>query len=133
MWSVRIVRRAAIVAVVGAGLLGVMWMFSSPVARDSVVNNSQVLGALAGVASLVVAVVVLWRRGSRDGAGPLPADQAQMAITYLANETLRYWRTQAKERQITTPSPVSVRWSWASTDVALPHRRAHAVALHGDR
>lgn len=44
----------------------------------------------------------------------------QAAVRYLANETLRYWYKQAKQRRITTPSPASVRWSWASAEVAVP-------------
>ncbi|MEV6228001.1 hypothetical protein AB0L88_09005 [Saccharopolyspora shandongensis] len=121
----KMIRRAAIVVVVAAGLLGVVWMFTGPVAHDTAVSNSQVLGALAGVAALAVTVTVLWPRGSRRGTEPLSAAHAQAAIAYLANETLRYWRIQAKERHITTPSPASVHWSWASAEVAVPAPELH--------
>jgi hypothetical protein len=39
------------------------------------------------------------------------AGQVRAATEYLAGETLRYWRVQAKDRRITTSSPVAVRWS----------------------
>jgi hypothetical protein len=96
-------------------------MFTGGVAGDAVIGKAQVLGALAGVVAVVVAVVVWWpRRGARRAAAqPVTSGQADAAREYLATETLRYWRVQAKQRQITTPSPVSVRWAWAGEDVAI--------------
>ncbi|MGW3960159.1 hypothetical protein ACWED2_10070 [Amycolatopsis sp. NPDC005003] len=113
--------RALIVVAVIAGLAGVAWMFTGRVASDAAIGNAQVLGALAGVAALLVSLLALWRRGSRRAAAdPVPSEPTQLAVEYLATETLRYWRRQAHDRRITTPSSASVRWTWAGQDVAVP-------------
>lgn len=112
-------RRPAIVVL--ACVVGVVWMLFVPwPPHADVLYKAAVLSALAGVAAIMVMVVEPWLRGSRRGADPPSAAQVQDAVAYLANETLRYWRTQANQRRITTPSPASVRWSWASTEVAVP-------------
>ena len=86
-------------------------------------------GALAGAVGVLVTLVVWWPRHARRAAArPVAPGQADAAIAYLASETLRYWQVQAKERQITTPSPASVRWAWAGADVAIP-----AAELQPDR
>ncbi|CAM3760809.1 NACHT domain-containing NTPase [Kibdelosporangium persicum] len=110
-----------IVVVVAAGLAGVVWMFTGRVAGDAAIGNAQVVGALAGVLAVLVAVVVLWPRGFRRvNAQQTENGHAEVAVEYLANETLRYWRREAKDRRITNPSPASVRWAWGSPDFAVP-------------
>jgi hypothetical protein len=101
-----------------------MWTFRGPAASNAVVGNANVIGGLAGLLALV-AVLVPWLRGSahrRVSAAPATAIQAQAAADYLAAEALQYWQVQAKDRRITTPSPVTVRWCWASDEVAVPAR-----------
>jgi hypothetical protein len=118
---VKVAGRVVVAGVVVAGLAGVVWMFTGRVAGEAVIGNAQVLGGLAGVAALVVAVRVWWPKGFRGAAaGPVPGGQMQAAVEYLAGETLRYWQRQAHDRRITTPSPASVRWRWAGQDVAVP-------------
>jgi hypothetical protein len=94
-----------------------------------VVGNANVVGGIAGVLALAVAVAVLWpRAGRRAAVAPAAAGQVQAAVEYLARETLRYWRVQAKDRRITTPSPAAVRWRWASEDVAVPADKLERVS-----
>lgn len=76
------------------------------------VGNANVIGGVAGLAALVVALLALWPR--RTDADPLAT------VEYLAAETLRYWEVQAKARRITTPSPAAVSWRWAGPDIAVP-------------
>ena len=49
----------------------------------------------------------------------LTSAQAREVVGHLAERTWEYWVEQAKNRRITTPSPVSVRWRWAHEDVAV--------------
>jgi hypothetical protein len=110
-------RVAILVAVFAVGG-GLVWMFIGRTAREVVTSNAQVLGALAAVAAVLIALIALWPR--RTAAQPVTAGQVDAALEYLANEALQYWQMQAKNRQITIPSPASVRWAWASEDVAIP-------------
>src|SRR5262249_48739952 len=95
-------------------------MFWGPVASDRIVGKANVVSGIAAVVALVAAVVVLWPQRRLPAVAAGPAEQVRAAVEYLAGETLRYWRAQAKDRRITTPSPVAVRWSWASEEVAVP-------------
>jgi hypothetical protein len=94
-------------------------MFIGPAASDRVVGNGNVVGGVMSVLALVAAVVVLWPRVRHRTVPVVSTGQVQAATEYLARETLRYWRAQAKDRRITTPSPAAVRWSWASEEVAV--------------
>src|SRR5262249_36871338 len=97
-------------------------MFMGSAAGDRVVGNANVVGGVAGILALVVAGAVLWPRAGRRRAGAVGVGGGQVpaATEYLAEETLRSWRAQARDRRITTPSPAAVRWSWASEEVAVP-------------
>jgi hypothetical protein len=108
-----------IVAVALACGGGVWWVLAGPPAGGEVVGNANVAGGIAGLLALLVTVVVLWPRATRRDAAAVAAGQATSALEYLAGETLRYWRVQAKDRRITTPSPAAVRWGWASAGVAV--------------
>jgi hypothetical protein len=111
------IRRAVVIVFGAACVVGLAWMFLTKGAGQGLTNNSNVLGALAGVVSVAFAAVALWPKRSRPQAAA-PAAQLDAAVEHLAGETLRYWQRQAKDRRITTPSPAVVRWSWAGTDVA---------------
>src|SRR5262249_24718132 len=78
------------------------------------------VGGTAAVLALVAAVAMLWPRGRLRAETVVSAGQVQAVVEYLARETLRYWRAQAKDRRITTPSPAAVCWRWASEEVAVP-------------
>jgi NACHT domain-containing protein len=119
------VRTVIITVVVITCLGGALWMFNGEVAGESVIGNAQVLGALASLAALVAAMVPLWRHRQRAAAPPVTAKQVDAAVEFLASETLRTWRGQAKDRRITTPSPASVRWAWAGKDIAVPVTELH--------
>jgi len=119
---VKVAARIGIVVVLLVCAAGVVWMFTGS-ASDRMVGTGNVAGGVAGVLALMVAVAVLWPQITRRRAGaaaPVEAGRVPAATEYLAEETLRYWREQAKDRRITTPSPAAVRWSWASEEVAVP-------------
>src|SRR5262249_54520109 len=119
--AVKVDARIGIVVVLLGCVAGVVWMFTGS-ASDRVVGTGSVVGGVAGVLALVVAVAVLWPQIARRRAGAAAVETGQVpaATEYLAEETLRYWREQAKDRRITTPSPAAVRWSWAGEEVAVP-------------
>jgi hypothetical protein len=108
-----------IVVVVLACAGGAWWVLAGPPAGGKVVDNANVAGGIAGLLALLVTVVVLWPRATRRDAAAVATGQATSALGYLAGETVRFWRVQAKDRRITTPSPAAVRWGWASAEVAV--------------
>jgi hypothetical protein len=62
---VKAASRAGIVVVLLACGAGLAWMIWGPAASDRQANNANVVGGIAGVLALVVAVLVLWpRRGT---------------------------------------------------------------------
>ncbi|HEY3262945.1 MAG TPA: hypothetical protein VGJ95_22195 [Pseudonocardiaceae bacterium] len=114
--------RIAIVVAALVCVATVAWVFKGPAASNTVIGNANVVGGVAAVMALLLAVAVLWPSAGprRATAAPVATGPAQAASDYLARETLRYWRVQAKDRRITTPSPAAVRWGWASEAVAVP-------------
>ncbi|MFG2043736.1 NACHT domain-containing protein [Dactylosporangium sp. NPDC048998] len=114
--------QALIVAALLASIAAVVWMFRGHAANEGLVGNANVIGGLAGVAALIVALLTLWPRkaGQTDAVSRPAAEQRQAAAEYLARETLRYWQQQAKDRRIVTPSPAAVAWRWADQNVAVP-------------
>jgi hypothetical protein len=115
---VKVAAPIGILVVLLACAVGVVWMFTGS-ASDRMIGTANVAGGVAGVLALMVAVLWPWVVRRRAGAAAV-VGQASAATEYLAAETLRYWREQAKDRRITTPSPAAVRWSWASVEVAVP-------------
>jgi hypothetical protein len=106
-------------------------MFRAGAADSRLVGNANVVGGIAGVIALALAAATLWSRRAASQATP-PAGLLADAVDYLAVETVRYWRDQAKARRITTPSPAVVRWSWAGPSVAArPKRLAPTVLTQG--
>lgn len=126
-------RRAAIVLALFGCLASLVWMFTGPSASKSAGENAQVLGSIAGVLSLALAVALLWQRTptSKTSETGVTSEQLQHAQEYLARETLRSWQEQAKKRGITRPSPVTVKWQWASEDVAVPPKPHVALLTAG--
>jgi hypothetical protein len=66
---VKVAARIVIVGVLLVCAAGVVWMFAGSAAGDRVVGNANVVGGVAGVLALVVAVGVLWPRVERRRAG----------------------------------------------------------------
>lgn len=84
---------------------GLWWMFSGS-SPDWLVGNSNVVGGVAGVAALGLAVAtVLSATNSSSATNNTPDATLLSAVEHLAEETLRYWRNEAKIRQVTTPVP----------------------------
>jgi hypothetical protein len=120
MRRVKIATRAVVVMLLFGCTASLVWMLQGQAATDSVVGNSNVVGGVASVVALALAVILLWPRATKRGG--YADEQVRAATEYLAVETLRYWKIQAKDRQITTPSAVAVTWRWAGYDVAVPAR-----------
>ncbi|MEH0927128.1 hypothetical protein [Micromonospora sp. CPCC 205558] len=78
--------KGLIVAALLACVAAVLWAFRGPVADSGLVDNANVLGGLAGVTSLFVALLTLWPRGA-------PSDRAvDREGHYSATEIIR-WRS----------------------------------------
>src|SRR6266516_4300977 len=83
------------IAVAGCAV-AVVWMYRAGGADQNLVNKANVVGGLAGAAALALAVLVLWPKK------PAPADLAGQwdgALKYRAEQTLRAWQRQAKDRR----------------------------------
>jgi hypothetical protein len=114
--------RVVIVLIGCVSVAVLVWIFKGSAANSAVVGNADVVGGVAGLLTLVVAVVGLrpgHQRTRNVTAGP-NSEPISAAIEYLATRTLRYWQTQAKGWRITTPAPAAVHWRWADEDVAAP-------------
>ena len=128
----KLATRGVIVVVMALGCAaGLVWLFKGDAAAEVVVGNANVAGGVAGVMALAAAVLVMWPQaaGCQAGTAGLTVEQTQAAVEYLAAEILRYWRAQAKDRRITTPSPASVCWQWASQDIAVPAGQLQSALL----
>src|SRR5215475_10803361 len=86
--AVKVAARIGIVVVLLACAAGVAWMFTGS-ASDRMVGTGNVVGGVAGVLALMVAVVVLWPQITRRraGAAAVEAGQVPAATEYLAEET----------------------------------------------
>ncbi|SNY47198.1 hypothetical protein SAMN05421748_10885 [Paractinoplanes atraurantiacus] len=110
-------------AVVGGVLLAlclalVIWMFLDGEVGNNLVGKANIVGGLAGVASLGVTVWITWPLVTGGRAAAPTDQQVAAALRYLAGNSLAYWQDQAKTRRITTPAPASVRWAWAGAEIA---------------
>jgi hypothetical protein len=108
-----LVVRTLVVLAVATWVAAVVWAFVGA-ASSRLVDTIQVVGGLAGVAGLVLVIAQLWPRRAH------PAGAVQAVADYLAQETGRSWRVQAKDSRLSTPAPTAVRWQWADEDVAVP-------------
>lgn len=112
------VRRSTIALALAGCLACLVWIFTGRGTSQDQVSNANVAGGVFSVLAFALTVALFWRgRAKKPG---VTEAQLQAAQQYLARETLRYWRVQAKDRRITTPSPARVSWKWASEEVAAP-------------
>ncbi|MFI6076333.1 NACHT domain-containing protein [Actinoplanes sp. NPDC051343] len=108
------VRKLLIVVALAACAAAVGWMYCG----KDLVGSANVIGGLAGVAALMLAVAALWPK--RLPSAETADGRLGRAAEYLARETLSVWRKQAKARRVTTPAPALVAWRWAGSEVAAP-------------
>ena len=125
--KIKSVNRLRVLTVIGSVVCaaGVALIFAGRF-TDRVVGNANVVGGMAGVAGLCVALLSL------TSGGPRAVASSAKALEHLAEETLFYWRQEAKARQVTTPVPAAVRWRWArSTVAARPDDIRQAIDRRG--
>ena len=129
-------RRAAVflaaVTVVGA-TTWVIWRINA--SRNPVDEATILAGDLAAIALAVTLLTGLgtwWLKGSGRGAAAT-RDPARLdaAADRLAVVVTGMWRKEAAARRIVTPAPATVRWAWASADMAVPRRDVIAPSAAG--
>lgn len=77
------------------------------------------LAAVAIAVTLLLALGAWWWRGHQGpAANSGTPEQIASAADRLAEEMMTTWRLEATRRRIVTPAPVTVRWHWASDDLA---------------
>lgn len=120
VWPVRAV---AVVAVVAAGILVLLYVVRAPtVGDDSLVGRSNIAALWVGVAALLLSGLVLLpglRRWVRDPR-PVPPQATQQAAQHVADAALTRWEKEARLRGITGPGQLPVAWRWADSHVAIP-------------
>ena len=129
-------RRDAIALVGGLVLVAVpVWIVREIRTSDSPVNTATVyaayLAAAAPALTLLAFLVPWWWKGRRVTAVPATAAQVMAAADQFAQRMLSTWRQEAKERRISTPAPVRVRWQWAPHEVAPPPTQVTTAPLAG--
>ena len=111
---------AAIVVV--AFVVVVIWrIHSSRRPVDTATVYAGYLAAAAIAVTLLLAVGAWWQKGrDRAAAGVTTAEQAAAAADRLADVMMIKWRQEAAARRIVTPAPATIRWRWATGEVAAP-------------
>lgn len=128
---VRAMKRLLIGAALAACAAGLMWIFAGSPATADWVNNANVVGGAFATMGVALSIAALWPASAKTARRSTSPTRVQLdeAAQYLAEETLHYWRRQAKDRRITTPCPASVRWRWASSDIGVPVNSLRSPAL----
>jgi len=132
----RSARRDAIALVGGLVLVAVpVWIVREIRTSDSPVNTATVYAAYLAAATLALTLLALlipwWSKGRRATAVPATAVQVTAAADQLAQRMLSTWRQEAKERRISTPAPVRVRWQWGPAEVTPPLAQVTAAPVAG--
>jgi hypothetical protein len=115
-------RRRDAVALIGVLVLvgGLVWIVEKIRTSVNPVNSATVYGAYLAVATLVVSLLAYllpwWWKGRR-AIAVSTAVQLTAAADQLTQRILNDWRQEAKERLISTPAPVRVRWQWGPAQV----------------
>lgn len=82
--------------------------------------------AAVGIAvTLLLSLGAWWQKGRAPSGAGAPG-QLAAAAARLAEATADRWQEEAVRRRIVTPAPVTVRWHWASAELAAPR---HEVAM----
>ena len=105
-----------------ASVVAVIWLIHS--SRHPVDTATVYAGYLAAVAiaiTLMMAVGAWWWKGRQRAAARVSTpEQTASAADRLANLMTARWRQEATARRIVTPAPATIRWRWASEEVAAP-------------
>jgi len=114
-----------------AALIGVLTLVTGLVGivqevrtSDNPINAATVYGAYLGAAALTVTLlgflIPWWWRSRGVIATPAKAVLVTAAADQLAQRMLETWRQEAKDRRISTPAPIRVRWQWGPAEVTPP-------------
>jgi hypothetical protein len=110
-----------VVLVLVAVLVGIVRAICT---SDNPVDSATVWAAYVGVASLLVSLLAClspwWWKGRRSAVVVASAVQVTAAADQFAQSMLDTWRQEAKDRRISTPAPVRVRWRCGSPEVTPP-------------
>jgi hypothetical protein len=117
-WRTLIALAIAIVILLATAV--VVWrIHGSRVPADTAALYSSDAAAVGIAVTLLLSLGTWWQKtGGPRGAGT-PA-QLGVAAMRLAEATLDRWQEEAVRRRIVTPAPVTVRWHWASAELAAP-------------
>jgi len=127
-WQVMVAesgRRDAI-TLIGALVLAAVpvWIVREIRTSDSPVNTATVYAAYLAAATLALTLLAFlipwWRKGRRATAMPATVVQVTAAADQLAHRMLDTWRQEAKDRRISTPAPVRIRWQWGPAQMTPP-------------
>ena len=129
-------RRDAI-ALIGALVLVAVpvWIVREIRTSDSPVNTATVYAAYLTAAMLALTLLAFlipwWWKGRRAAVVPATVVQVTTAADQLAQHMLASWRQEAKDRRISTPAPIRVRWQWGPAEVTPPLAQVTAAPVAG--
>jgi hypothetical protein len=130
-------RRRDVVALLGALVLVTVsvWIVHKIRTSDNPVNSATVYAAYVGVATLMVSLLAFlfkwWWKGRSATAVPASAVQVMAAADQFAQRMIDTWRQEAKERRISTPTPVRVRWQRGPAEVTPPLAEVITIPVTG--
>ena len=76
--------------------------------------------AVAIAVTLLLSLATWWQKDRATRIESGTSAQLDAAADRLAEVTADLWQKEAVRRRIVTPAPVTVRWHWASPEVAVP-------------
>ena len=121
---------AAIVTV--GSVAAVVWLIHSsgnPV--DTATVYAGYLAAVAIGVTLLMALGAWWGKDRASVSLACTPGQAAAAADRLADLMAARWRQEATARRIITPAPATVRWRWATAEVAAPRAEVTRLAAPG--
>jgi hypothetical protein len=115
-------RRDAIALISALVLVAVsVWIVQKIRTSTDPVNSATVYAAYLGVATLMVSLLAFlipwWWKGHRATATAATEVEVTAAADQFAQRMLDSWRQEAKNRRVSTPAPVRVRWRWGPAEV----------------
>jgi hypothetical protein len=102
---------AVVLIAISATLLGLAWFFSASPILDGLDKLFGVIGALAGLVAVYLAVEQRRRAGA-------PANEDPGALDGLATAVTAVWRPQQRNRRLLNPHPLPTAWTTIGPPIA---------------